>query len=60
MEVSMGDLIFKARVFEFLNELRSGGSVNMFGASSNIMEEFSITNKEAKLLLLEWMENYRG
>lgn len=45
-------------VFEYLNDLRDSGITNMFGASSYIQEEFSVTSREATKLLSTWMSNF--
>ena len=45
-------------VFGYLNELRESGDTNMFGARPYIMGEFDMEAKEAKRILLLWMENF--
>ena len=45
-------------VFEFLDDLKEDGSVNMFGAMPNIMHEFGVERDEARRLLGMWMETY--
>ena len=40
----------------FLDELRDSGATNMFGAAPYIVEEFGVTRKEARDLLLNWMQ----
>ena len=42
-------------VFEYLDRLRESGVTNMFGASPYVQEEFDITRKEARELLIKWM-----
>ena len=42
----------------FLDELRDSGSTNMFGAAPYIVEEFGVTRKEARDLLLNWMQTF--
>jgi len=45
-------------VCEYLNELRSSGVINMFGASPYIIEEFGVTQSESRQLLSLWMANF--
>lgn len=41
---------------EFLNNLKSSGQTNMFGAKDFLMDEFiDLKEKEAKAILLYWM-----
>ena len=44
--------------FEFLNRLRASGTINMFGATSNLEFEFSISKEESRRVLLLWMNNF--
>jgi len=47
------------KVFKYLNALRESGEINMFGAASFIIKNFSeVSNKEANELLTLWMSNY--
>jgi hypothetical protein len=48
----------KYEVFMFLNELRSTGSTNMFGAAPLIQEFFGVDRKAARELLKEWMKSF--
>jgi len=48
--------IDKEEVFAFLDIIRETGLMNMMGAATNIQEEFEVTRREARELLLEWME----
>lgn len=45
-------------VFEFLDEIRETGSINMFGATPYIIDAFGVNRYEAKDLLLEWMQTF--
>jgi hypothetical protein len=46
-------------VLEYLNELRSSGTTNMFGAAPYIQAEFpEIDRKESVRLFTLWMENF--
>ena len=42
----------------YLDDLREGGSINMFGAAPILQEEFDLTKMEAKELLKYWMETF--
>tara|TARA_R100001244_G_C5070918_1_gene111353 strand:- start:63 stop:269 length:207 start_codon:yes stop_codon:yes gene_type:complete len=49
----------KELYFEFLNELRESGTTNMFGAASNLENEFPELNRqEAKEVFYEWIESF--
>tara|TARA_E500000318_G_scaffold84087_1_gene79810 strand:+ start:510 stop:785 length:276 start_codon:yes stop_codon:yes gene_type:complete len=45
-------------VYEFLNELRDMGTVNMFSASSDLHEEFGFNKSTCRSLLSDWMRDY--
>lgn len=45
-------------VFTYLDALRESGITNMFGASPYIEDKFGVSGKEARRLLLEWMETF--
>ena len=46
-------------VFDFLDNLRSSGDTNMFGARSYILESFpKISNFQAGKLLTKWMKTF--
>ena len=42
--------------FEYLNMVRDHGGINMFGAAPHLAEEFGLDRREARQILLEWME----
>ena len=44
--------------FEFLNELRESGQINMFGAPRVLMESFGLEKKEAKDIFVAWTEQF--
>jgi hypothetical protein len=48
----------KAEIAKYLEELRSSGVCNMFGAGEYLEAEFGMTRKEAKVALREWMASY--
>lgn len=41
--------------FLFLNALRESGATNMFGATPYLQEEFDMSQKEARAILIKWM-----
>lgn len=49
----------KEKYFNFLDELRKSGSINMFGATPYLYEAFPELSKEkARKILVEWMETF--
>ena len=44
--------------FEYLDQLRESGAINMFGASPYLQEAFDLDRYEAKDVLLEWMQTF--
>lgn len=42
----------------YLENLRRSGVVNMFSATPYIMDEFDVDKKEARAILMDWMNNY--
>ena len=44
--------------FEFLDDLRDSDTVNMFGASVDLREEFGLDKIEARKILGQWMDTY--
>lgn len=44
--------------FEFLDDLRESGETNMFGAGPYLQDAYSLNKKEAKAVVLEWMETF--
>lgn len=51
--------INEQKVFDFLDELRDSGAINMLGAADYIRMEFYVSRSVAKELLLKWMKEYR-
>lgn len=45
------------RYFEYLDDLRATGHINMMGAVPYLMDEFDITRAEATKVLREWMQS---
>jgi hypothetical protein len=50
--------IEKSEMFEYLDTLRESGVTNMFGAGQYLEQAFDIDRREAKTVLLEWMNQY--
>jgi hypothetical protein len=48
----------EVEVLTFLNELRESGEINMFGASPYIQDLYEVDSREAKRLLVLWMNNF--
>ena len=44
--------------FEFLNELRESGQINMFGAPRVLQDEFGLNKHEARDIVTAWMETF--
>ena len=44
--------------YQYLENLRRSGIVNMFGARPYLESVFGLDKKEAGDILAEWMENY--
>ena len=42
----------------YLEDLRRSGVTNMFGASPYLAEAFDLDEREAELILADWMRNY--
>jgi aryl-alcohol dehydrogenase-like predicted oxidoreductase len=46
--------------FEYLDDLRESGAVNMFGASSYVAEDLGHDKRTARDLVSAWMKSYDG
>ncbi len=44
--------------FDYLNGLRLGGKVNMFGAAPFLMREFDIGSKDALDIIAAWVKKH--
>ncbi len=44
--------------FEFLNELRESGAINMFGAAPVLADTFGMTKSQARGVLSAWMKSF--
>ena len=45
-------------VFEYLDELRSAGVINMLGAGTYIKAEFKLSGPKATKVLADWMRTF--
>lgn len=43
---------------DFLDQLRESAVTNMFGASSYLVEEFSVSSRTAREILSYWMKSF--
>ena len=48
----------KEEMFQYLDDLRESGVVNMFGATPYLQDEFGLDKREARVILAEWMETF--
>lgn len=48
----------KEAVFEYLDALRESGTINMFGAGPYVQEAFGLDRRDARDLVIEWMETF--
>tara|TARA_R110002073_G_C9444413_1_gene577587 strand:+ start:122 stop:301 length:180 start_codon:yes stop_codon:yes gene_type:complete len=46
-------------IFTWLEELRAGGKVNMFGAPQLMEQRFGMTPEEAKTAFWEWTQHLK-
>ena len=46
------------QAMEYLNDLRTSGETNMFGAGQYLEAEFGLGRNEARGLLKLWMQNF--
>lgn len=45
-------------IFDFLDDLREQGSINMFGAAPVLREVFGLGRRESQIVLQEWMTSF--
>jgi hypothetical protein len=50
--------IVKNEHLEYLDELRESGVTNMFGAGGYLVDEFGLKAKDARIVLVYWMETF--
>lgn len=46
------------KIFEYLDQLRESGEVNMFGSAAYVQEEFELSRKDAQRVVEEWMQQF--
>ena len=51
-------MLDKTEVFEFLDALRESGATNMFGAGPYVEDTFGCDGRDARDLVIEWMETF--
>lgn len=44
---------------DYLESLRQSGVTNMFGAGVYLENEFGLSKKDARNVLIEWMKSYQ-
>jgi len=44
---------------DFLEALRKSGKTNMFGAGVYLEDEFGLSKKDARQVLMDWMQSYQ-
>jgi len=45
-------------IFQYLDDLRESGKVNMFGSAAYVQEEFGLGRKDAQRVVNEWMQQF--
>jgi hypothetical protein len=50
--------MYKEDIFAFLDNVRESGKINMFGAAPVLQEVFGLDRREARDMLLEWMDTF--
>lgn len=48
----------KTDIFEYLDDLRESGIVNMFGSPEFIQDEFGLSQDMARDIVSEWMRTF--
>lgn len=44
----------------YLEKLRRSGVTNMYGAAPYLQEAFGLSQREARIILSDWMRNYNA
>jgi len=47
-----------AQAFAFIDALREGGKINMFGAAPYLADAFDLERREAVVISAAWMETF--
>ena len=50
----------RKEIYEFLDELRASGRINMLLASSNVKHHFNISKADANRVTSDWMVQFEG
>jgi hypothetical protein len=50
--------MYKEDIFAFLDNVRESGKINMFGAAPVLQEVFGLDRRDARDMLLEWMDTF--
>lgn len=59
-EISMGSSGGLSQSYkQFLDDLREGGSINMFGAPAVLQQEFGLTKDQAIDIVKTWMKEFK-
>ena len=45
--------------YEYLDMVRKTGKINMFGAGIFLENEFGLTKKDARKVLMNWMKSFK-
>lgn len=45
----------REELFEFLDDIREGGTINMFGAAPYVQEAFDLTKKQARDVTMSYV-----
>jgi len=48
----------KESMFQYLDDLRESGQVNMFGSGAYLQSAFGLSRYEAKDVVMEWMKTF--
>lgn len=48
----------KETYFAFLDIIRESGQINMFGAAPVLEETYGLSRRDARQVLLEWMDTF--
>ena len=46
------------KYYDFLIDLRDSGETNMWGAAPYLVEAFNVNHKEARKILIAWIETF--
>ena len=57
-DTNVAEILSKKEIFNFLNDLREGGEVNMYGAVTYLVEDYNLEKQKAIDLLAEWMKSF--